>query len=98
MALTKYYRDTKPWVLYGEQIEIVEDNEHLGQVISGHNQTQKNIDKRIIKGRQSLFGLLGSTYQYKCKMSPAVKMHIYRTLTYLSDNGVWSFNLSSEKQ
>ena len=76
----KYYCELKPWVLYGERVEVVENNEHLGQVISGDRQTGKNIDRRIMKGRQALFGLLGSSYKYQCKISPAVKLHIYRTI------------------
>ena len=63
----------------GEKVNVVEDNEHLGQIISGERQIIKNIDLRITKSRNSLFSLLGPAYQYKCLMSPAVKIHLFRT-------------------
>ena len=30
-----YYKDTRPWTLNGERIEVVENNDHLGRVVSG---------------------------------------------------------------
>ena len=41
-----------------EIVKVVEDNEHLGQIVSGTDQEGKNLDLRIQKGRNSLFGLL----------------------------------------
>ena len=40
----KYYRDTQPLKMAGHPIEVVENNDHLGQIISGSNQVTKNID------------------------------------------------------
>ena len=39
---------------------FVENNEHLGQIVSGVNQEEKNIDLKLSKGRKNLFGLLDS--------------------------------------
>ena len=61
------------------KIKVVENNDHLGQIVSGDNQIQKNIDLRLNKGRKSLFGLLGSGFQYKSCLSPAVKLNLYKT-------------------
>ena len=60
---------------------VVEDNEHLGQVVSGKNQEQKNVDLKIDKGRKSLYSLLGPAFSFKCLLSPVLKLHIYRTFT-----------------
>ena len=62
-----------------EHIRLTEDNEHLGQVVSGTNQIEKNIDLRLTKGRGSLFKLLGHAFAYKCLLSPVVKLHLFRT-------------------
>ena len=77
----KFYRDTTPWIMGGDPIKVVEDNEHLGQVVSGDNQIQKNVDLRLKKGRGSLFSLLGPAFSYKCLLSPVVQLHLYRTFT-----------------
>ena len=77
----KVYGDTKPWSMSGVPIELVEDNDHLGQIVSGANQAIKNVDDRIKKGRGSLYKLLGPAFAYKCLLSPLVKLHLYRTYT-----------------
>ena len=46
-----YYSDVAPWRLGGEKVKVTEDNEHLGQLVSGVSQEQKNIDLRIQKGK-----------------------------------------------
>ena len=74
-----FYQDTQPWVLHGERIKVVVDNEHLGLVVSGLQEEQKNIDKKISLCRNSLYSLLGSTYAYKCKLSPVLQSHLWRT-------------------
>ena len=65
----------------GETVKVVEDNEHLGQIVSGTNQEQKNIDESLKKGRGHLFSMLGAAFAYKCMLSPVVKMHLFRTFT-----------------
>ena len=39
-----YYGDTMPWSLNGERIAVVQNNEHLGLVVSGLHEEQKNVD------------------------------------------------------
>ena len=77
----KYYRDVAPWTLDGMTVSVTEDNDHLGQVVSGVNQEQKNVDTRIEKGRKNLFGMLGPAFAFKCLLSPVVKIHLFRTYT-----------------
>ena len=74
----EYYKDTHPWQLNGDTVPVVENNDHLGLVISGLDEEQKNIDQNIIQCRNSLFGLLGPAYAYKCMLSPVVQVHLWR--------------------
>ena len=65
-----------------------------GQWTPGTNQTEKNIDLRLKKGRGSLFSLLGPAFAYKCLLSPVVKLHLYRTFTCpIIRSGLSSFSL-----
>ena len=73
-----YYRETKPWTLNGERVEVVENNEHLGLIVSGLDEEQKNIDENLSKCRKSIFSLLGPAYAYKCLLSPLVQNHLWR--------------------
>ena len=34
---------------------VTEDNEHLGLIVSGEKESEKNVDQRLAKGRSSLF-------------------------------------------
>ena len=56
-----YYANTTPWTMDGSLVKVVENNDHIGQIVSGLNQEEKNIDERIFKGRKSLFALLSAT-------------------------------------
>ena len=90
----QYYMDTAPWTMDNGKVKVVEDNEHLGQIVSGYQQELKNIDERISKGRKNLFGLLGPAYSYKCLLSPVLKMHLFRTYTCpIIRSGLSSFSL-----
>ena len=75
----QYYKDTHPWQLNGETIQVVDNNDHLGVVVSGINEEQKNIDQNIQSCRKSLFGLLGAAYSYKCMLPPTTQVHLWRT-------------------
>ena len=75
----QFYKDTKPWTLNGERVSVVDNNEHLGLVVSGHDEEQKNVDEKIQQCRNSVFGLLGPAYAYKCMLSPTVQMHLWKT-------------------
>ena len=63
------------------KVKVGIDNDHLGQIVSGVEQEQKNVDARIKKGRNNIFGLLGPAFSYKCLLSPAVKIRLFRTHT-----------------
>ena len=73
----QYYEDTKPWSLYGQNLVVSKDNEHLGLIVSGTDEESKNVDKNIESARNTLFGLLGQTMSYKCKLSPEVQLNIW---------------------
>ena len=94
----QYFEDTTPWTMGGESIKVAENNEHLGQVVSGYRQEAKNIDLRIQKGRSNLFSLLGPAFAYKCKLGPLVKLHIFRTFTCpIIRSGINSFALRKQQ-
>lgn len=91
-----YYRDVTPWRLDDQPVKVTENNEHLGQIVSGVNQEQKNVDCRIEKGRKSLFALLGPAFAWKCLLSPRVKIHLFRTYTCpIIRSGLSSFSLKT---
>ena len=54
-----YYSDIQLWSLNGDCVKVVEDNDHLGLIVSGWQEEQKNIDQRINKCRASIFAMLG---------------------------------------
>ena len=73
----QYYKENSIWSLYGETLEVAEDNDHLGLIVSGYNEEQKNVDKNINATRNSLFKFLGNIFAYKCKVSPEVQYHTW---------------------
>ena len=89
-----YYSDTAPWQLDNQKVKVTEDNDHLGQIVSGLRQEEKNVDLRISKGRNNIFGLLGPAFSFKCLLSPLVKIHLFRTYTCpILRSGLSSFSL-----
>ena len=40
----QYYKDVSPWIIEDQRIDVSENNEHLGQIVSDIDQTSKNID------------------------------------------------------
>ena len=74
-----FYKDTTPWTLNGDKINVVDANEHLGLIVAGDNEEIRNIDENISKCRSSLYSLLGQGFAYKCLLSPVVLLHIWRT-------------------
>ena len=75
----EYYQDIDICKLGGEKISVSENNEHLGLVVSGIKEEEKNIDANIGQCRRSLLGLLGPAYAFKCLLSPTVQIHLWRT-------------------
>ena len=93
-----YFSDTRPWSMAGETVKVVENNDHLGQIISGIQQEEKNVDERLKKSRNNLFGMLGPAFAFKCLMSPLVKLHLFRTFTCpIIRSGLSSFVLRSQQ-
>jgi hypothetical protein len=43
----QYFQDISPWTLNGETVSVVDNNEHLGLIVSGLNEEQKNVDSNI---------------------------------------------------
>ena len=73
-----YYKNIPFWTLNGDYLEVSENNEHLGMIVSGLNEELKNIDKNISAASSALFSLLGPVFLYKCKLSPTIQTHLWR--------------------
>ena len=43
----RYYSDVTPWNMGGQKVNVTIDNDHLGQIVSGVAQEQKNVDIMI---------------------------------------------------
>ena len=92
----EYFSDITPWRMGGNTVQVVENNDHLGQIVSGRRQEGKNVDERLKKGRNSLFSLLGPAFSFKCMLSPLVKIHLFRTFTCpIIRSGLSAFALRS---
>ena len=79
-----FFKATTPWRLNGEVVRVVDANDHLGLVVSGIDEEQKNVDQNIINCQNSLFALLGPAFSFKCLLSPAVQVHLWRTCCFPS--------------
>ena len=75
----QYYKDTAAWTINGKKIKVVDSNDHLGLIVSGTDEEQKNVDANIAKCRSALFGTLGPAFSYKCLLSPTTQLHVWRT-------------------
>ena len=82
----EYYGDTKPWRMGGEAVKVVDDNDHLGQIVSGKRQEAKNVDERLRKGRNSLFSMLGAAFHLKAYLVHLSKYTFSGPSTALSPN------------
>ena len=92
----EYYQAVMPWTMEEKKVLVVDNNEHLGKLVSGRSQEETNIDLKMEKGRKSLFSLLGSAFSFKCLLSPVLKLHLYRTFTCpRTRSGLSSFSLRS---
>lgn len=74
-----YYKDIQPWNMDTQQVSVKDDNEHLGLIVSGIKEEEKNVDLKVKKARGALFKLLGPAFSSKCLLSPALQIHLYRT-------------------
>ena len=75
----KYYKEIQPWKMDNLPVSVIENNDHIGLIVSGHEEESKNVDQRIKKARGALFKLLGPAYSAKCLISPAVEIHLFNT-------------------
>ena len=75
----EYCRKVSHWTLDGTPIAVHETNEHLGLVVAGVNEEQRNIDANVQECRKSLLGLLGPAFAFKCLLPPTVKTHLWHT-------------------
>ena len=90
----QFFSDMKPWMMNNQIIDVVLNNEHLGQIISNYDEFQKNVDQNIAKARKSLFSLLGPTLGQNCEISPVSKLHILKTYVLpILKNGLSTFPL-----
>ena len=67
------------WTLYSEKIDVTDDNDHIGLIVSGQAEEAKNVDANIQQCRNSLFAMLGPAFSFKSKVSPKVQFHLWRT-------------------
>ena len=77
----QYYKDVQPWSMHSKPISVLENNDHLGLIVSGVREEEKNVDLKLKKARGSLFSLLGPAFSSRCLLSPSVQLHLYRTFT-----------------
>ena len=72
-----YYKDINIWSLAGKSLTVADDNDHLGMIVSGHDEEIKNVDKNIASARKILYSMLGSIFSLKCKLPPSVLVHVW---------------------
>ena len=46
-----YYQDIQPWVMDNLPVSVKEDNDHLGLIVSGYKEEEKNIDLKMKKSK-----------------------------------------------
>ena len=74
----EYYKDIQPWTMDNLSVSVKDDNDHLGLIVSGLREEEKNVDLKIKKARGALFKLLGPAFSVKCLLSPQVQIHLFR--------------------
>ena len=60
-----YYESIHPWTMDNLSVSVKENNDHLGLIVSGIREDEKNVDLKIKKARGALFKLLGSAFPQK---------------------------------
>ena len=77
-ADVQYYKDVKMWKMDGETVDVADENEHLGLVVTGFHEEQRNVEENISRGRRSLYSLLGPSFSFQSLVNPKVQMYIFR--------------------
>ena len=72
--------NTTKRLTYDEKLQVSEDNQQFGLVVSVTDEEMKNFEKIIDSARKKMFALLGNIFSYKCKL---VQLHVYSVLTLL---------------
>ena len=72
---------TMPWALDGHQIPVADENNHLGMIVCGIDEEDKNVEMKLEKGRKSLFALLGPAFAYKCLLPPTLQCFLWKPYT-----------------
>ena len=86
-----------PWTMDNLKVKVEENNDHLGLIVSGIREEEKNIDMKLKKARGSLFGLLGPGLSRKSSLCPAVKIHLYRVyICPIARSGLSAMTLRSK--
>ena len=70
-------------------IEVSEENEHLGMVVTGFREEERNVEENLSSGRKSLFCLLGPAFSQKCHLNPALQVH-------LSHREIWALLVGNQ--
>ena len=92
-----YYKDIQPWRMDNLPVAVKEDNDHLGLIISGLREEEKNVDLKISKARGSLFKLLGPAFSYKAVINPALQIHLFRVfICPIARSGLAAMTLRSK--
>ena len=73
----QYYKEINIWTIHDEKLQVSEDNQQFGLVVSVTDEEMKNIEKIIDSARKKMFALLGNIFSYKCKLVPTVQLHVY---------------------
>ena len=80
-ADVQHYKDVKMWKMDGATVEVADENEHLGLVVAGYHEEQRNVEENINRGRKSLYSLLGPAFSFQSLVNPKVQMYIFRMFT-----------------
>ena len=73
-ADVQHYKDVKMWKMDGATVEVADENEHLGLVVAGYHEEQRNVEENINRGRKSLYSLLGPAFSFQSLVNPKVQM------------------------
>ena len=46
----QFFKDTEPWVIDDNNIPVAIENDHLGLIVSGDEEEEKNVEEKLKKG------------------------------------------------
>ena len=85
----EYYKDVQPWNMDDLPVSIKDDNDHLGLIVSGYREEEKNVDLKIKKARGALFKLLGPAFSAKNLLNPQLQTTYSEYLSVLLQDQVY---------